>query len=112
MATDLGQIIRDLINSNPKEPDFTDDEYYKLIEHFRNEEYNQFYCSIICKVFEKKKSKLSKEELITSLTAILSDKIGNGFIKEGTDEDIISLIIDVYNILFLIDIEEIHRNRF
>jgi hypothetical protein len=97
---------------NTVEPDFTDDEYNKLMNHFRKNELNQFYMLILKKVLTKKKFTALSNEVLTETTAILADRVGKTSTKITTDEQIITFIIEIYNLLLIIDIIEFNMSRF
>ena len=94
------------------QPDFSDDEYDKLMNHFRENQLNQFYIIIIQKILIKKQFTISNEEAITEMTASLADKVGKTSTQLNTDEEIITYIIELYNFLLIIDINDFLNKRF
>jgi hypothetical protein len=102
----------DFMKTNAVEPDFNDGEYEKLMAHFRNNELNQFYFFIIQRILLKRNFTVSNDKILTELTAILADKVGKTSTDIQSDEQIITLIIELYNLLLVIDITEFIRNRF
>lgn len=111
--TDInGQLILELMKQNWAQPDFSDDEYNKLMNHFRENQLNQFYCIIIQKILTKRQFTISNEEALTEMTARLADKVGKTKTPLNTDEEIITYIIELYNFLMIIDIKDFFNKRF
>lgn len=102
----------DLMKQNPIDVDFSPADYDRLINHFRNNELNQFYMIVILKALTKREGFDNSEELITYLTASLADKVGKTSTPTDTDEQITSLADTLYKVLMLIDIKQIYNNRF
>jgi len=107
-----GKLIFDLMKQSNIVIDFTEEEYDKLINHFRQEQLNQFYMFVIQKVLAKKEFTESNENVITQLTATLADKVGKTSTPTDTDEQIKTLADTLYKVLFLIDIKEIYNKNF
>ena len=111
--TDIsGKLIFDLMKQSNISIDFTEEEYTKLITHFRKSELNQFYMFIIQKVLTKKEFTESSDNIITQLTATLADKVGKTSTPTDTDEQIKSLVDTLYKVLILIDIKEFYNKNF
>lgn len=97
---------------NTVEPDITDDEYDKLTNHFKNNDLNQFYMFILVRVLTKKKFTAPDNEIITKVTAILTDKVDKTSTNIKTDEQIIEYIIEIYNFFLLANISDLLSSRF
>ncbi len=107
-----GNIIYDLMKQSDIVPDFTDDEYEKLITNFRQDKLNQFYMFIIQRVLTKKDFTENKNTVILQLTAILTDKVGKTTTPTNTDSEIKSLCVTLYKLLFLIDVKVLYSRNF
>lgn len=106
-----GKLVHELIKQAGIKADYNEQEKEILVDHYNKGEMNQFYLFIVQKVLTLKNFTLNNHNVITGLTAILS-KIPLEKLQIVSDNDVIKLSNNMFQILMIIDVEEIYKNEF
>lgn len=105
---DKVKLLNELTKNHSVDPNFTFEEINTILEHYRQEEFNQLTLIIVKQVLKVKSYSLNDNEIIEYLMPIISQRITP---KIYDNLKIIEAVVSLYSLLFYLNIEEIYNKK-